>query len=359
MSGARQRGYAMFLAAVVVAILAFVLLAVARVQAGFSPAVRTLNAQMERDLVAESLAARVTFLLLAEPIGPRSVVIGGPRAAGAASAGGMMNGRRSEHQTQELRLDGRLYLADDAAGRERAFVGVQDETGLFDLNSPDEAAAGSLLEQLGLPAGGARRLAAALVDYTDGDDLTRADGAEANSYARLGLPTPPNRAMTSRWQALEVLGWRERLSPGQKSTLWRLVSAGAQQQMLNLNTAPIAVLEAALGDARAAAALDARRQASELRDLQEVETLTAGRARAAGASFALRPATAFRLVILFGEDAARADVGVERRIVLAGQEAERPFYSSEERRGRIGAGRRQDRGDQTQPLPYSAAQPAS
>lgn len=354
-----QRGYALFLAAVVVAILAFVLMAVARVQGGLAPGLRSLSTRMQQDIVAESVASRVAFLLLTEPIGPRSVIIGGPREAGAAASSTMMASRMNRNRTSELRLDGRLYLADVAPGDLRAFVGVQDEAGLINLNSPDEVAIAGVLEQVGTQPQASGALAAILVDYVDGDDVTRASGAEASAYSRAGLSPPPNRAMPSRWDALNALGWRNALNGAQRMMLWRLVNAGDQQQMLNLNTAPLPVLEAYLGDRRAAASLAERRDAGELRDLQEIQALTVSRARAAGASLAVSPGTAFRLVITFGDSPARADVGVERRIVLAGPEAERPMYWREERRGRIGAGRRQDRDDATEPLPYSAAQPAS
>lgn len=95
-----QRGYSLLLAAVVVAVLALVLLTVARVQGGLQPGVRALRTEMRQDVVAESLFARVSFLLLTEPVGPRSLVIGGPRELGAAAAAG---------RGQELRLDGRRY----------------------------------------------------------------------------------------------------------------------------------------------------------------------------------------------------------------------------------------------------------
>lgn len=350
-----DRGYALFLAAVVVAILSFVLLAVARVQGGLAPSLRLLAAQTDEEIAAETLTARLAFLLLTEPVGPGSIVIGGPRDPGVASGEQSAGARGRSTRAPQLRLDGRRYIAGFVGGA-RVEVSVQDEAGLLNLNAPDEAAMAALLEQTGVRSPRSEAMAASLADFTDGDDLTRANGAEGVAYARLGLPPPPNAPLSSRWQALNVMGWRDGLNGAQRDALWRLVTAGEQQQGINLNTAPLAVIAAVTGDARTAQALVERREAGELRDLQEVEGLTGARDRAAGAAFALRPGTNFRIVIAFGEG---ADRGVERRLVLAGPEAERPAYWRDERRGVIGAENRQDREQQPEPLPYSASMPAS
>lgn len=339
-----QRGYSMILATASIALLALVLLAAARVHGDLRPSLRALQTRAAQELAAESLTARVAFLLLTEPIGPRSIVIGGPRELGAAVAD-------AHDPHNELRLDGRFYQAD--FGRVHAFVAVQDEAGLINLNAPDEGSDSALLEGVGASAGAARSLSAALADYIDEDGLTRLAGAESAAYARLGLPPPANRQLTRRWQALEVAGWRTGLNAEQRARFWNLVSVNTQQQSLNLNTAPLAVLEAILGDRRAAEALATRRDAGELRDLEEVAALTAAPSLASGAGLALSPGSNFRLVVVF-TDSRGVERSVERRIELA-LDAERPAYWRDEQRGHVGAARVQDGGDGLEQLPRNPA----
>ncbi len=333
----------MFLAALVVAVLALVLVAVAQVQGALSPGVRALRAEAAQDIAAESLGARVAFMMLTEPIGPRSLVIGGPREASAASSA----------QGAELRLDGRFYEAGW-----RAFISVQDESGLINLNAPAEAALAGLIERAGESVSGARRLAAALADFTDEDDLVRTGGAESAAYARLGLSAPANHALTVRWEALETLGWRDSLDEDRLDFLWaHTVVAAPREGNVNVNTAPTSVIEALVGDAATAATLIARLEHSEIREMHEVEALTGARARAAGAGFAIMPGDAFRIVVAFGDAPGVAQRFIERRLVLAGTGADRPVFWSEERRGRGGAWRGRHNVTVIEPLPRSAALP--
>lgn len=322
-SGAR--GYVLILAAVVVALLALVLLAVARVQGDVSPGLRALQREVDSEVVAHSTVARVGYLLLTEPIGPRSVVVGGPRELGGASSMGMHNGR-------ELRLDGRFYAVGGfEAGSEEAFVSVQDEAGLLSLNTGDSAALGALLSQSGIA--NARGLAGALVDYTDEDDLTGLAGAEEDAYRRLGLPGPFNQELTTRWLALEALGWREAVGvEDHAGDFWMNVSAAPRDASLNVNTAPLAVLAAALGAARAARALVARRSQAELATREEIEELTGVNTRADGVVLATEVGAAFRVVVAF-PGGRRV---YESQFVLAEPGAGQPMYWRE---GRASYGR--------------------
>jgi len=304
-------GYALILAAVVVAMLALVLLTVARVQGDVSPGLRAMRLEAAHEAAAQSAAARIAFLLLTEAIGPRSVVIGGPREPGAAA--GPMRGRGG----RELRLDGRFYAVGDTPN---VFASVQDENGLLSLNAGDDAALARLLEQLGLA--NAQSLAGALGDYVDEDDLTRLYGAEEDVYRRARLATPPNQALANRWSALGALNWRTALSEEQKRQLWRNVSVSPRGAGLNVNTAPLTVLTAVIGNARSARAIVARREQAELRSLDDIEGLTGINTRADGVVLATRPAAAFRLVIVVG----RGGRGYESQLVLADPNAVRPMY---------------------------------
>lgn len=315
----QSRGYALLLAVFTIALLAIVLLATARVQGDASPALRRLRAQTAHEIAVQNAVARVAFLALTEPIGPRSIVIGGPREPNLASAPTLMRGRSS--QGRELRLDGRFYEAVP-----RAFLALQDEAGLLALNGDSETALQSLLTQAGVQARQSRRMAAALADFADQDDLVRAGGAELAAYRRLGLPGPANRALISKWQALSALGWADGLRSANSEVFWSNVTTESAGVGVNINTAPRAVLAAMLGDARAAAAILARREQGELRDADEVAGLTGVDTATAGAGFATQPGAAFRIVIAFGETAGAAREAHESELLLAGDGAERPFY---------------------------------
>ncbi len=87
------------------------------------------------------------------------------------------------------RADGTLYPV--AYGDTRLWVAVEDEAGKVDLNG----ASGPLLQALFAGAGvdeeEAARLADAVLDWRDPDDLRRLNGAEQDDYAAAGLPYGP------------------------------------------------------------------------------------------------------------------------------------------------------------------------
>lgn len=302
-----ERGYALLLAIAVVAALAIAVLASARALSDVTTSAARLQESRTELIAAESVMSRVAFLIVT-------------READAAGAPLRTDARGSG---ASLRLDGSWYAIEGARG---AYTAVQDEAGLFNLNSSDQQGLETLVE---LAGGGeaAPSLAAVLMDYVDADDLTRDGGAEARDYSRGGLPLPTDRPLASRWQALEALGWREsRIARG---VIWDWLSAGPPESGLNINTAPSPVLEAVLGDRRRAELLIAQRQAGPLTDLAQVEALTAGSARADGVSFVVAPGRAFRVEAVFGSRGRLH--GIERRLELEGDDARRPFRWMEER----------------------------
>lgn len=210
----------------------------------------------------------------------------------------------------------------------------------------------ALVERIGAAPGAAQRLAAVLADYADEDTLVRASGAEAPAYARFGLDGPPNRALKTRWQALDALGWSSALNDAQFELLWENATATERQEGLNVNTAPALVIEAVTGDARAAATLLSRRAQGELRDIQEAQALLGG--RAAGVGFATMPGTAFRIVVAFGESGAAGQRLIERSLSFSEGYAERPVLWGEEWRRR-GAGALGGQSETAEPFPRGAA----
>jgi len=155
---AGERGYALLLAIAVVAALAIAVLGSARALSDVTTSAARLQEGRTEIVAAESLMSRLTFALLTQETTARSVVMSD-------------NVRRAG---EELRLDGAWYGVNGARG---AYVSVQDEAGLFNLNSADEQGLAALLAVAG--AGNeSLTLAARLMDYTDGDDFTRDRGAE-------------------------------------------------------------------------------------------------------------------------------------------------------------------------------------
>jgi hypothetical protein len=266
-------------------------------------------------IAAETGAARVAFMLLTEPIGPRSAVIGASREAGMARAGDAL----------ELRLDGRLYRLTD-----ELWVSVQDERGLIDVNGSDERAIAGLLANQGVRPDRARALAAALADFVDPDALVRTGGAEPARGA------PGNAPLTSRWALLDVSAWRSTLRALDTTPLiLNALAVGDGEHGVNLNTAPRAVLDAMLG-ARLARDVVERREQVEIRDVAELVTLSDAGADAAGAGFATMPGNAFRVTLLV-DPTGRRPLYIERRLMLQ-VEGARPALWFEERRGAGDAG---------------------
>ncbi|TWG89460.1 general secretion pathway protein K [Luteimonas sp. J16] len=67
-------------------------------------------------------------------------------------------------------------------------VRIVDESGKLDLNAAEPASLSALMQVLGVERGRADALAAAIVDWRDGDDLTQPQGgAEDPQYAAAGL----------------------------------------------------------------------------------------------------------------------------------------------------------------------------
>lgn len=305
-----ERGYALLLAIAVVAALALAVLASARALSDVNTSAARLQESRDELVSAESLMSRVAFAFLTEQPEARTLAIGGNER---------WNG-------DTLRFDGAWYAI---AGARGAYLSVQDEAGLFNLNSADEQGLSALLTMAGAENGAS--LAATLMDYTDGDDLMRDHGAEAPDYSRAGLPPPADRALSSRWQAMEALGWRDRRV--ERGPIWDWVAAAPADTGLNINTAPAPVLEAVLGDRRRAQTIIAQRDASPLTDTAQVEALTGGTARANGVIFVVAPARGFRVQAVFGSRSRLH--GIERRLVLGGAESAQPFEWVEEREVRL------------------------
>ena len=134
-------------------------------------------------------------------------VLSGTRARLAAEAG--MNlavlSLRDPDETTRMIADGRPYLID--------YQGIQvevratDERGKLDINAASEQALVDLFSHNGLEQADSELLAAAVKDWTDEDDIERANGAELGAYEAAGLSVgPANRNFIMIEELLQVMG---------------------------------------------------------------------------------------------------------------------------------------------------------
>jgi general secretion pathway protein K len=146
-------------------------------------------------------------------------VLSGTRARLAAEAG--MNlallSLRDPDETARLIPDGRPY--EIRYQETMVEVRVTDERGKLDINAADEQTLLSLLTGNGLEARDAAMLAAAIMDWKDGDEIERANGAELDAYMAAGLGVGPgNRSFVMTEELLQVLGmpWDlyQKMEPG-------------------------------------------------------------------------------------------------------------------------------------------------
>ncbi len=124
--------------------------------------------------------------------------------------------RESDDSTRII-ADGRPYqqMFDGIVIEVRA----RDERGKLDINAADEATLATLFSNHGMDPGDAEILAAAVMDWRDGDDVERVNGAELETYEAAGLTVgPANRPFLMAEELLQVIGMPyelfRRLEPG-------------------------------------------------------------------------------------------------------------------------------------------------
>jgi general secretion pathway protein K len=122
---------------------------------------------------------------------------------------------RDPDETMRLVPDGRAYLV-NYEGIE-VEVRVTDERGKLNVNEANEEKLVDMLMGHDLEENDAAMLAAAIKDWTDPDEIERANGAEAGAYAAMGVG-PGNRNFIMTEEILQVLGmpWElyVRMEPG-------------------------------------------------------------------------------------------------------------------------------------------------
>jgi general secretion pathway protein K len=134
-------------------------------------------------------------------------VISSTRARMAAESGinlAVLSLRDPDELTRMI-ADGRPYTIKV----QDVFVEIQvtDERGKLGINSADEPTLLQLFQAHGLEEDEAVYLAAAVLDWTDVDEIERANGAELSSYSSAGLDVGPgNRPFLMIEEILQVVG---------------------------------------------------------------------------------------------------------------------------------------------------------
>ena len=137
----------------------------------------------------------------------------------------------------ELKMDGLWYK-----GIGRAQFSLQDIGGLFGLYNISPAEFDRLLQAVGVPVEQWGFLTDTLLDYIDTDTLHRLNGAEEDEYERIGLPAPAGRRLLTSRELANVYGWNTKEFSALTDRISLLTAAG-KGRGVNLNTAPLPVLE--------------------------------------------------------------------------------------------------------------------
>jgi general secretion pathway protein K len=145
----------------------------------------------------------------------------------------------------EIRLDGTVY-----EGIGGARFALQDDRGRIAVNwMPSAVLAGFLGDASDTDP---QTLVHLLADYQDPDDSYRINSAEQAEYLRRGMPPPRNQPLATPLELRRVMGWAEALALRTDEEL--VGSLGVDRSsMLNVNTAPVAVLASLPGIDEAAA----------------------------------------------------------------------------------------------------------
>lgn len=137
----------------------------------------------------------------------------------------------------EIHLDTTPYR-----GLGETHFALQDDGGLLSINWASPALTYAFFKSLGVPSDKWPGLDAKRLDYQDPDDLHRLNGAEREHYERAGMPPPANRTLSTPLELRRVLEWDKLLASQDDARLLSTITL-ARSTQLNINTAPIEVLE--------------------------------------------------------------------------------------------------------------------
>lgn len=193
---AQRPGYVFILALAAIAALALVLAGAYAVQHSSSDGAAQLLARTRLESDLRAAQANAIYLLLTAPRGEDAVNAGGVLnpdilEGGLIEAGDPVSARG---EPRRIEINGRTVI-----------IRLISAQGLIGLDPDDPRKAQLFLEQTGVNAAEASRLAARLGDYADGDDLRRLGGAERDNYP--DGRAPANQPLRSPGELCAVLGW--------------------------------------------------------------------------------------------------------------------------------------------------------
>ncbi len=141
-------------------------------------------------------------------------------------------------QGDEIALDGRTYQ-----GLGAVQFAIQDEQGLFTVNTGNLFSYQRLLRQMNIPAKMQEGLLDKLQDWMDMDNYHRNQGAEQRHYLDQGLRPPTNRLLRTPHELQSILGWNQYPLMLRSAEWNRLTTSQLSAAYPNINTAPAEVLQ--------------------------------------------------------------------------------------------------------------------
>jgi type II secretory pathway component PulK len=268
MRGASNHGFALPLVLVAVAVVALSVASLAQTGLGRVKAAKAETERFAANLAAETAQARIAHLIATEPLGARSLEV----AMQSARSRRVASGR--DLTAAQIFLDGRPYALSLDNGPP-LIVRLQDEAGLLNMNGASERAIARFLEGGEVSAPDAGRLAVALADFLDQDDLRRPGSLDGPDYARAGLGLVRNRALEDPRQALAAAGWAEKLPSSKFDMIIQEAAALPPGASFNPNTATHRALRSVFAfDATSADRVIAAREQQLLLNADDVIALT-------------------------------------------------------------------------------------
>jgi hypothetical protein len=327
-------GFVLPLTLVALAVIGLALWAALAVLESMSRDLQLLEDDLRLATIGSEIEGQVTYLLLSEPFRPGGIEINGRRVSmmesfGLAPAEEMDVDPRDEPIVETLLLDGTPYRYVTAGPADRQYViRLQDDAGLFNFRLSSEQLVARYLEGLGVDEEQARKMAGALADYMDPDDLTRLNGAEKDEYLRLGRPPPTNRPIDEPSELAHVLFWDEVMKSRTGVTIAANMSAGLDGDMRNVNAASRQVLAAwyGLDDTAVDQVLKARAE-QPLRGAYDVERITGVVIPDRTDYIDAFPSRRLRVTIYYTRDKGQARVW-QTWITKGEAQADRPYFLS-------------------------------
>ena len=143
---------------------------------------------------------------------------------------------------QRWRANGHIYATKFNGVKLR--IKIQMESGKIDINKADEKLLSGMMKQTDLAEEKQQAIVNAILDWRDGDDLVRIDGAEAQAYQAANLSyVPRNKAFQNIQELRLVLG----VTPELYDQLKSMITVYSKNKKVDLKNANRDVLLAASG----------------------------------------------------------------------------------------------------------------